>query len=652
MSEFDTQLAALTAANASLQTAIGKMNNLMTASETTDVTIEGQVKPSVAKQIKTKTDSAVNALNSSVSAQNTATAALNSLMTASETTDVTIEGAPVPSVAKQLKIKTDAAVVGLNASLNSLPSSKMAVAISRNILSGSENFADLGLIKSGFYISATTGLEVSSSPPGYTIACSSAFIPVSATDKIAHNGVSYNTAGLKMFNFFDANYAFLGAAQITGAEAVVGNYYPTAKYLKFNLVGLTGAVFVATVKPAVNVSTLDVSVQTLDVSLKKMLPYWLPEPAPKLYIDFASNHFFWGGEVRSLSDLVSNGDGSYNLPSDGSWWAVNNTVILDYEHNFYAGTPAGTLFSTYSDSNTRYEISVSGVVVTLYNGVNINFQMQNPQASQVIGGKGINRVAVAVSGAGNITQANNFSAVAGTATAVNHTTFKVGCINKRARFNDSVATNTATKRLVVWDFAMTADQIGVQMTQVDTIGYPIHYLGDSFLNNHALLESTRQLTSGYTSVSQDGIGGTSITQQAARYEAAAAKWRESTLVIMDGGFDGTKEEAKAAILKMLKLIKHGRWLYIQSNPQVPLGGALRTAWDDRDAAMQAFCKQHYVPTLDRVQTYGDNSTTDNDNVALGLWPASLMSDTIHPNANGNSVLGKFIYDALSERGWL
>ena len=105
MSEFNTQLAALTAANSSLQTAIGKMNNLMTASETADVTIEGQAKPSVAKQVKTKTDPAVDALNSATTAQNTATEAFNSLMTASETTDVTVSGVAVASFAKQVAAK-------------------------------------------------------------------------------------------------------------------------------------------------------------------------------------------------------------------------------------------------------------------------------------------------------------------------------------------------------------------------------------------------------------------------------------------------------------------------------------------------------------------------------------------------------------------
>ena len=71
MSEFDTQLAALTAANASLQTAIEKMNSLMTASETADVTIGGQNKPSISKQVAAKSAALTTSFNQLAATQTT-----------------------------------------------------------------------------------------------------------------------------------------------------------------------------------------------------------------------------------------------------------------------------------------------------------------------------------------------------------------------------------------------------------------------------------------------------------------------------------------------------------------------------------------------------------------------------------------------------
>lgn len=104
MSEFDTQLATLTVANASLQTSIGKMNNLMIASDTTDVTIEGQVKPSIAKQVKAKTDPTVNALNS--------------LMTGTASQDVVIGGVTKPTISKDLATRFAATKSELQTSMD------------------------------------------------------------------------------------------------------------------------------------------------------------------------------------------------------------------------------------------------------------------------------------------------------------------------------------------------------------------------------------------------------------------------------------------------------------------------------------------------------------------------------------------------------
>ena len=86
MSEFDTQLAALTAANASLQTAIGKFNSLMTASSTADVVIDGITKPSASKQIATAVSAQIATATTSLSEQiSAATATLNTTITDSHT---------------------------------------------------------------------------------------------------------------------------------------------------------------------------------------------------------------------------------------------------------------------------------------------------------------------------------------------------------------------------------------------------------------------------------------------------------------------------------------------------------------------------------------------------------------------------------------
>lgn len=122
MSEFDTQLAALAAANGNLQAAIGKMNSLMTASEVTDVTIGGITKPSVSKQIAAKLGEisndidllvtvAINTASSNIDDLTTQLAArlgeVAELMTAPDTANVLIAGVSTPSLSKQVLAAVD-----------------------------------------------------------------------------------------------------------------------------------------------------------------------------------------------------------------------------------------------------------------------------------------------------------------------------------------------------------------------------------------------------------------------------------------------------------------------------------------------------------------------------------------------------------------
>lgn len=95
---------------------------------------------------------------------------------------------------------------------------------------------------------------------------------------------------------------------------------------------------------------------------------------------------------------------------------------------------------------------------------------------------------------------------------------------------------------------------------------------------------------------------------------------------------------------MVSHLNHGKWIYVQSN----LRGVTPTGYAD----LVTYCGDHFCETLTGMQAANDGSLDDLADVAAGLWPRSLMADSVHPNSAGYAVLGSIILEKLASLGYL
>lgn len=179
----------------------------------------------------------------------------------------------------------------------------------------------------------------------------------------------------------------------------------------------------------------------------------------------------------------------------------------------------------------------------------------------------------------------------------------------------------------------------------------LFWIGDSFLNNDTLPQVCMALIdpTGMVGHHTDGVGGSNLPQQAARFAAADPAEYEKTLVIMDGGLSDTAGDAIAAIADMVGRLGHARWVYVQPAPFSAPDAAMLQTW----AEIRAFVGEaHYVETWPQALALSDGSPEDEARVNAGLWPLSLtLSDTdFHPNAAGRDLLAARIRDRLQQRG--
>ena len=246
----------------------------------------------------------------------------------------------------------------------------------------------------------------------------------------------------------------------------------------------------------------------------------------------------------------------------------------------------------------------------------------------------------------------------------------------RAYDATQILTGETLRRVTIWPAKMPNTKLR-ELSQI-TPKWPVHLLGDSFLNQqHITNELYKEIRDGgnaFVPVTQDGVGGSSLQQQAARLALTSvtesgvvfdtSQYRNATLVIMDGGLDyapvdpgtvqGREDFNAAALNSMISTISHDRWLYLGAAPNTDLGTQGRTDWDAMQDFMRSICGDHFVETLPYLQSLSDGSATDIDLVSRGLWPTSTrVSDTdFHPNAKGQAALAFLIDQALRQRGWL
>lgn len=191
----------------------------------------------------------------------------------------------------------------------------------------------------------------------------------------------------------------------------------------------------------------------------------------------------------------------------------------------------------------------------------------------------------------------------------------------------------------------------------------IHALGDSYLVNGGagaqiipkflppLLYRPRIWTF-------DGVGATSLTQQAVRFDSTPQYYGD-LLVIVDGVIDGLIDSSsftsivKPAIESMIAHLTTSpkQWLYIQPLPDVSvgaIGSAGYTTWKSVQDQILAAYPNNYVPTLPIMQSHGDGSGNDNSDTVNGWCPRSLRisSSDVHTNPIGSKYYAQIIDNAI------
>ncbi len=197
------------------------------------------------------------------------------------------------------------------------------------------------------------------------------------------------------------------------------------------------------------------------------------------------------------------------------------------------------------------------------------------------------------------------------------------------------------KDITYYPTAMTAAQM--QALSLSPSAGNVHMLGDSFVQQTMLDALRHQMMDEYRAFTFDGVGGTTLAQQKVRFDATPDKY-DRILLIWDGGYDSASvQEATDAIDAMVAHLSHTKWAYVEPD------GAM----DDATLASivshinTAHGPGHYIPTLAALQAANDGSANDLADVAAGLVPRSLRSDSIHLNDAGKTVATREIKSWLA-----
>lgn len=396
---------------------------------------------------------------------------------------------------------------------------------------------------------------------------------------------------------------------------------------------------------------------------------WQPPAGAILYADFRLNRFWWNGAKRQLSDLTAIGDGSYTLPFaalgaslSGGFTVRSETIATGNSGSVYFGwRNSGTqewrlraAHNTISGVATRWQVDIAGNPNTPLSSSLVATCADFNGSDLTSIGSGFNRSIFSVPiGGPYITKSNMGAPSVGTNT-VGTVVNPNGLLHfMRAPDSGALATGIALQSITLWGAPMTEAQL---VAANEHSPYPpLHFLGDSFLTHGQFrmpLKTTVDATGNFVTMTQDGIGGTTLTQQNVRFQNTPQAWG-STLIVVDGALEVTGAQAITELTSMVGSLTHDRWAYMQSNPINPIGDSRRTDWIAYDAAIRAFCgPEHYIETLPTMLASGNGSTADNNKIALGQWPTSICTDGVHPFGDGYSILVGLIRAHCQAQGWL
>lgn len=393
-------------------------------------------------------------------------------------------------------------------------------------------------------------------------------------------------------------------------------------------------------------------------------PWWLPYGAT-MHVDFVNGRFYWNGAVKALSDLTSLGDGTYTLPWDsiGATWTGDITLQSEVVLGPDPAVPSGRYFGWYVNNSNEFYTEARGVNTDAWRywqslnakptngsgGNRIEARAADYTNDTLISFAGVNRsVMTAASGKVKKSIWSNGEMLQTTATdaALAAPVGRLINFGREAFTGGSKASNVTMRKFTLWMRELSEPYM--RLANNISLTRPIHLLGDSFLNTGQILmrlKASAEAAGHIIGWSQDGVGGSTLAEQATRFALSPGAWG-STLVIVDGATELDGPGSVAAIQDMVSRLTHDDWVYVQSNPINPLGDSRRDDWQATQDAILAYAgADHYVETLAPM------IAADTTNEAQGLWGPTMTGDLTHPtNPAGYDVFAGIIEDALIARG--
>lgn len=156
-------------------------------------------------------------------------------------------------------------------------------------------------------------------------------------------------------------------------------------------------------------------------------------------------------------------------------------------------------------------------------------------------------------------------------------------------------------------------------------------------------------------VGNHGSGGQSSELIAGRFDTVDnLRKREWTNIFWMGTNDNAPENTWVPTLGYIascvaKLKGKKRFLVL--GVMVGDGAVPASYVDDLDAQLLAIYGDRFVDIRAFLQSHGDGSTQDNEDIANGLVPTSLREDIIHLNGRGNQLVALYLAQILREKGW-
>ena len=392
-------------------------------------------------------------------------------------------------------------------------------------------------------------------------------------------------------------------------------------------------------------------------------------------VDFQNDEYYWGGAVRAKTDLTAftlSGKTRYYL--DSVDFGINTsqecTIMIEYTTPDTGGFTTGDhafSFTRITGSGGRFEINFTTASTNTGNP-NLSFaQAQGgtafsgqPNGADIFSSATLARPLARGRCRAFFTYKKNAVSLmlrdgyqhrsTGNSGAGDYNINRVGFgMRVLNGVRDSLMQSDDlfnSMRFVIWDYAMTADQLLQAAIYSEQGLRPLVFYGDSFLERVGYEEAPQRgivdhirhevRTQGYRAICQSnngstafyldnpsGSGNNAITDKVA---ALNSLHHPSTLVFVDGGWDEDAATRQDGIEECLAVVGHDRWMDHETvfGADKPFGNSNRTAYNTAVQLMEAYAGTHWIPTYDYMREQGTPDATLSGEIAAGHTANSIV----------------------------